>query len=383
MLNHNLVNRGTFFRCLNFGRALVQRGYEVTLITTSDRVRMRPTVSLNDGVTVLETPRFGRPGEHDGGWAPVDISYRICHLLRHRYDIVHAFDHRPNVSFPWFVSKAFKHALYLADWADWWCRGGILTDKRPFGFLDRCEANLEEGVKKSADAVTVTSKVLFQRALSLGIDEQRLLYLPSGADTERIRPMNQAECRQALDIPLDAKVVDFVGHSLWDLNFLLETLQRVSTEVPKLMVLLIGSEWKEGRQVSTYRERGLNVRGVGQVPLDQLSKYLGAADVHALPLKDTTANWARGPIKLGDYMASGRPTVTQAIGEAGDIVAGEGIGLVSGPSEAEFAHALSELLEAPARCVQLGKLAREVAEQKYTWEQCSQPLADFYERLLR
>lgn len=390
MLNHNLIRRGTFFRCVQFARCLVQSGFDVTLVTASDQPRLRAQRSLDTlaecsdrGVKIIETPRFGSVGDHDGGWAPVDILFRLGHVIRHRYDIVHAFDHRPNVSVPWFISKCASKGVHLADWADWWCRGGIITSRRRFGFLDKWEASLEEGIKRVAEGVTVTSRVLEKRALSLGIPPEKILYLPSGADTERIKPLDRAECRAKLNIPQDARVVVFVGHALWDLDFLINAFRLVSHSVPDAMLYLVGSEWKEMRGVLSAGCSGLPIRSAGLVSPEELPLHLAVADVHALPLQDTLVNQARGPIKLGDYMASGRPIVTQNVGDTGMLVEREQIGVVTGTTVREFAEGLSALLTDSARCEQLGRHAREVAEQQYTWKQCTRPLLDFYERFMK
>ncbi|HNT36362.1 MAG TPA: glycosyltransferase, partial [bacterium] len=361
MLNHNLVRRGTFFRCIQFARCLVKSGFDVTLISASDQPRLRTRRSFDhsadathQALTIIETPRFGSVGQHDGGWAPVDIVFRLGHVLRHRYDIVHAFDHRPNVSFPWFLSRCAHKSIHVADWADWWCRGGIITSRRRFQFLDGWEAALEEGIKRAADGVTVTSRVLEQRALSLGILPEKILYLPSGADTERIKPLDRTECRKRLNIPLGARVVSFVGHALWDLDFLVNAFRIVSKADPKAMLYLVGSEWKEMKGVLSAGYSGLHIRSAGLVSPEQLPMHLAVADVHALPLQDTLVNQARGPIKLGDYMASGRPIVTQGVGDTGALVEKEAIGLVTGTTAEDFARGMATLLADPELCVQLG-----------------------------
>jgi hypothetical protein len=59
LLNHNVVERSTFYRAFYFGRELADWGHEVTLATVSRRNVLRPVVGLREGVRVIETPDLG------------------------------------------------------------------------------------------------------------------------------------------------------------------------------------------------------------------------------------------------------------------------------------------------------------------------------------
>ena len=96
-LNHNLIGRGTYWRCFHLARELVKLGEEVTLVSASAEVCRTVRRETREGVSILITPRFAPPGTHDGGWAPVDILYRLGWIAAKRFDVIHAFAHRPSV----------------------------------------------------------------------------------------------------------------------------------------------------------------------------------------------------------------------------------------------------------------------------------------------
>jgi len=106
LLNHNVVERSTFYRLL-FRRELADCGHEVTLATVSRRNVLRPVVALREGVRVIETPDLGvwlartgwDPWTLPGGWR----------LFGERPDLVHGFDCRPVVLGPSLALKALAH----------------------------------------------------------------------------------------------------------------------------------------------------------------------------------------------------------------------------------------------------------------------------------
>lgn len=376
-LNHNLRGRGTWFRCYHFARHLVRRGHEVTIWTCSPGVSLRAAESTLDGVRVIETPRLRDDGKHDGGWGMADLLWRLRKSLRGGYDLVHAFDHRPSVSLPGALLGLRTETRLAADWADWWGRGGILAGRRPFAWMERAEAWWEERQKRSADAVTCISRVLMERAAGLGIPGDRLLWIPSGADTAVFRPLPQAECRRALGLPEEAVVVGFAGFQLWDLQLLVEAFGRTAQEIPRARLLLIGPA-DSASIPETLRGR---VHCTGPLAYDAMPGALNCADVLALPLRDNNANRGRFPGKLAEYLACGRPVVTQDVGDTGAVIRESGGGVITAGDAGAFAAGIAELLCSDARRAALGAAARDYAASRLEWGLLTETLLDFYERI--
>lgn len=380
-LNHNLIGRGTFWRCLGLGRALAGLGHEVTLVTASDRPRFLVREEMKDGVRLVITPRWSRLGIHDGGFALLDILYRCGWILGQKFDIIHAFAHRPNVAFPWTLTRWLRRGgKFLADWDDWWTRGGITTPRRRLEWLDTLEAVwFEERLPRRAMGVTVASTVLRDRALGLGIPLERILVLPQGADLEAIRPENRRECRECLGIAPNAFVINFVGFAVWDVETLLQAFSLVRLSFPEALLQIIGHD-KDGalpRLVAASPDREAILER-GQVSFDRLSLYLGAGDVQALPMADRLDNRARWPIKLGDYLASGRPVAMQEIGDGASLVRDYRLGRITGLSPEAFAEGICDLLQRPEEAEEAGIRARWFAEARLRWDRRAMALLEFY-----
>lgn len=387
-LNHNLIGRGTWFRCVGLARELAPMGHRVDLWTASRDVSPLGARWIEDGVTVWRTPRWGRLGRHDGGYAPVDNLTRLLAATLPRWDIVHAFDHRPNVLLPWLWLRAQsrllppgKKPLFVSDWCDWWTAGGITTERRPFAWIDRLEQRVEEGSKRMSRGVTVISQVLFERALSVGVDKERLLLLPAGVALERFPTIDKTEARAALNLPLDIPILGFVGFSLWDMDLLAEAFAVVRQRHTDARLMVVGGGVEE-EAINILRQRFPADALIlpGALSFDELPPWLASCDVHLLPMKDSIANRARVPNKLADYYASARPVVASDVGETARCIREHRTGLL-GASPRELGEAALRLLDDPDFAQSCGNRGRQVAATSWSYTAHAHRLLEFYARV--
>ncbi len=387
-LNHNLIWRGTFFRCFGFARELVKKGHHVDLWTVSRDVLWFGRKEIRDGVHIWLTPRWAPLGQHDGGYAPIDNLFRLFKASRNRWDIIHAFDHRPNVLFPWLWLKlrnpiGWKKTLFISDWCDWWAGGGITTSRRPFKWIDRLEEQIEVGSKRWSDGVTVISTVLYNRALKSGISSDKLITIPSGVDVSLFPDLDRQKCRQQIGVPLDRPVVGFVGFSLWDMKMLAEIFNEIKKQCSNTVLLVIGGGVEEQSKDIFRQQFRLNedVFLPGTVPFERVPVYLGACDVQLLPMEHNSANQARIPNKLFDYCASGRPLVVSNVGDTAGIVSKYEAGFVANQTDS-FAQYVVQLLKNETLAQNFGNKARALAEGPFAYTNLTTTLLSFYKQLL-
>ena len=385
MLNHNMKWRGTFFRAFHFAKCLVARGHSVTLVTISEANRFLFRSGSLQGVRIVESPDL-LVGKGRSGWDPYDVFRRTLFLLRRdEFDLVHAFDGRPAVVFPALALKKMRDLPFVSDWADWWGRGGIIQERGKlirwtFGPL---ETFFEEHFRPFADGITVTSRALQARAVALGVPRSRVRYIPSGADIETIRPLPKRESRRLLGLPEDGRFIEFIGFINYDFDCMIRSFPLVQREFPDVSLLLIGQPSPLTKKICRECAITRGILEIGIVPFEKLSVYLACADVLLLPFTDKICNIGRGPIKLGDYMAAGRPIVTQPVGDLRFYFDDSSpIGLLAGNTAKDFARAICELLSDPERADQYGRNARRLAEEKYAWDLMTDRLEEAYRSFL-
>ncbi len=385
MLNHNPAGKSTFFRCYHFARQLVKRGHAVTLLTISPTRRLHFARRDEAGVQIVHTPDLAF-GFARTGWDPYDVLRRIGWLWGRRYDVVHGFDGRPIVTYP-ALYAARQGAAFVSDWADWWGRGGVIAEQRPawlrlsFGGI---ETYYEEHFRRRAAQLTVISRALEQRAIGLGLASERITRIPSGADVDGIVPRDKQQARRELGLP-DARYVAFTGFVQYDVDLLLQSFALLARDwegALPVRLLLVGPPAAKVQRAAGELGIADLVHAPGPQPFTRMQLYLGAADVLALPLRDSVSNRGRWPNKIGDYMAAARPTVSNPTGEIAHLFAAHEIGLLAGEQPAAFAAALRRLLDDDALAARLGQQARAVAERDYSWAALTPRLEAVYHRAI-
>jgi glycosyltransferase involved in cell wall biosynthesis len=122
---------------------------------------------------------------------------------------------------------------------------------------------------------------------------------------------------------------------------------------------------------------------IGYCSEEMLPTYLCSGDIFALSMKKNFMNETRWPNKIGEYMASGRPTVVSDVGDVAEVVEKNGIGLVAKPDVDSFAEKMQILFSNEKAADDMGVRAREVACEKYSWAEMATRLEKIYFQFLK
>ena len=378
MLNHNLRGVGTFYRCWHLAKELVRSGHEVLVFTVSPDRRVLPRVSIQDGLTIVETPNLLDLVNGLGtSYGVLGIPLRMLVAARRRADVIHAFDHKPNVFLPAMLARAFSGSPLVVDWADWWGfapDGSGIEEWRGWP-VTHLENVMEESIHKRADQVTTISTGLRDRALSLGIPSSKVRWIPSGAPIESIQPLDKLRCKEELGLPPSTFLIGFVGSGANDLDLVMPALTLLRRERPTIRLGLVGTSPRfTGVLGSESREMTISF---GPIPFTRLPTYLGACDAFVLPLRDNVYNRTRWPNKFGDYLAAGRPVLCSDVGDVADIVRSRNCGFVWG-DPTDFVVAVETLVDDEALMAEMGGRAREVAETRLSWPKLASEFLEVY-----
>jgi glycosyltransferase involved in cell wall biosynthesis len=105
---------------------------------------------------------------------------------------------------------------------------------------------------------------------------------------------------------------------------------------------------------------------VGEIPFDDVPRYLVAADVVAVPQRATTDTVGQVPAKIFDAMALGRPIVSTAVSMIPEILDGCGV-LVRPGDIVALRAALARVLDDPSGSAELGRRARARCIERYSF----------------
>jgi glycosyltransferase involved in cell wall biosynthesis len=397
-LNHNLREHGTFFRAFHLARELATFGHGVTLVTQSLDHWYRMREEALDGVRIIETPSWNPVVARDDGWGPLDIAVRLGIVLREPFDLLYVFAHPPNVYLPMRFAQALRRKPVAVDWCDVYrdgifpLREEIRAYRHEAGWklavqrgCERIESRLERRIVRKADGVTVISKNLADAARNAGVSEGRLLHYPSGANLDAIAPRDKSECRKSLGIEHSGPLLGYIANYNPDERFFLASLARAMRRHPNAQLLSAAPPFTP----SLVKQNGLegHLIELGRLPFAKMTDVLGASDLLLLPLERNASNVGRWPNKFGDYLAAGRPIVTNRVGDVPDYFppedSPEAIGSVSDPDPEAFGEAIADLLDQPERWDVMGASARHIAETQLDWNVLARRVDVFLRDLYR
>lgn len=276
----------------------------------------------------------------------------------------------------------FKRHRIVVDWEDWWGRGGIWADYS--GLLRIPGQFFEEKIPLLADAVTVVSDKLSERARSVGVRSECIFKIPNGANVEAVKPLPQRACRDKLGILKDDVVLCHLGFTDFGaFKLLVRAFEILAERRHNIRLLLVGSLPESHLNIVRTSTATRRIVYAGSQPYAEIPWYLGASNVLLLSMRDSIIEEARWPIRLGDYLAAGRPIVATDIGEVANILRESGCGLLARPNdELDFADQVAKVIETPDMGEQMGKQARELAEQKYAWNLIAKQVEEVYKQIL-
>jgi len=196
----------------------------------------------------------------------------------------------------------------------------------------------------------------------------KILVSPSGTDTTLFHPLEKKAACLKLGFDPSYRYVGFTGTFLshQGVEKLIEAAPAIIRKIPKIKFVLVGdgpmrSSWEKAVQDKDLEDY---FHFEGYVPYRSVPDYIGVMDVCVAPHHYGT-NQA-SPVKIFDYMASGRPIVATDIDVVREIIAGSGCAILTDPHSMEdFACGVITLLENVPMSEHMGVKGRLFAQEHY------------------
>lgn len=252
-------------------------------------------------------------------------------------------------------------------------------------FLRRNLLRLGRIILKPLESLNFRSSTLFiamtpkiRRIETYPQIQQRVHFLPFGANTELFKPLDKLDCRTTLTLSHDDKLICFIGsfHQWHGLEDVIRGMVTVTAKVPDSKLLIVGGDDYPG-QKGSLREKlekmsddlGLKEKIIfaGRVPYQRVPLYINASDVCVTALR--TIRSGHSPLKLFEYMACGKPVVATDVEGITEFLTESQAGILV-PSEnlEELARALTKLLKDKNLTEQMGRNGHQYVLKNYSWE---------------
>jgi len=211
----------------------------------------------------------------------------------------------------------------------------------------------ENSLPKKADLITTNTYFNKERMQKLGIDNERIHYLPNGVDTERfqtVSPDRLSKLRDSLGLG-DNKVVGYFGSlnlANHPIDLLIRSFAKIVQNQENVRLLIVGGGGDMDKLQDLVRKLSIekSVVFTGRVDPNEINSYYQLADVSVDPVNDTLADRGRCPLKIFESWQMGVPVVSGDVGDR-KLLAGvpSAILLYNPGDEAQLSKLLFELVQ--------------------------------------
>jgi len=316
---------GGLIRMFELADNLIGLGYHVTMVLPKLGFPQTQTRARVVAIPFLNLP-FLRP-------LSFHFLSSICLLFLCLRKVNIMYVRQMNSFLPLLIAKLYSISSYFEIPNDPYIGYSLIGKyKRPLvEIIDRLCMHL-------ADWIVVLSKWSKRRLVDMGgLPSSKILISPSGTDISLFQPMEKEAACRSLGLDPSLRYVGFIGSFLayQGIDTLIDAAPPILKKVPDTRFLLVGDGPMRADWEKKVQEKGIQDQFIftGHIPYRDVPNYIGAMDVCVAPHhKDTNQ---ASPVKMFDYMASGRPIVASDIEVVREIIADSGCAILTEPHSAE------------------------------------------------
>ena len=185
---------------------------------------------------------------------------------------------------------------------------------------------------------------------------------------QRADASHTAALRQDLGLGAHQRVILYSGNlaAYQGVDLLIEAFHKLRAIRPELVLVCVGATEHELGQRGLTMHKGMaildNVLILPRQPREKMPEFLRLADFLVLPRVEAD----NVPLKLFDYMASGKPIIATR-GAAHEPLLNDARAFMSDPNPEAFAAAILQACESPQRAASTAAAAQFYARQNFGW----------------
>jgi glycosyltransferase involved in cell wall biosynthesis len=225
---------------------------------------------------------------------------------------------------------------------------------------------------READLVLCVSETVAREACARGARPDRVLVTPCAVDAERFGPGVSGDHVRERHGLTGRHVVGWVGsfRRFHGVDLALQALKSVRARIPTAALLLVGDGPERPRVQQLAKSLGLEdaVVFTGSIGYDDVPAHIAAMDT-CLVLDAGFSEFHYSPLKLMEYLASGRPVIAPATGQVQLLLTDrENALLINTGDVAALVTAIQTLYVDGELARRLGSAGRSKILQEGTWD---------------
>jgi glycogen synthase len=245
------------------------------------------------------------------------------------------------------------------------------------------ERRIKDALNSCNHVITLTQPLKNWISNYYNIDEDNITVVPNGVDIDKFAPIYEkiAEMKKR-ELNLSNKVIMYSGvlNKINGIDELIEGIPSIIAKKSDISFLFIGHGSEEDKIISLSRKYS-QVIFLPVVPYEQIPIYYQMCDVFVIPRPSNISTETIVPLKLLEAMAMEKSVLGSDVGGIAEVIKhGENGYLFKKGNIEDFKNTLLEVLVADN--IQIGKNARKIIVDNYTWDRSANILQKIYEDLV-
>jgi glycosyltransferase involved in cell wall biosynthesis len=371
-------------RSYEFARRLVQRGHEVTVVTSSasmkgdfvsqDRVTRREL----DGIKLVVLPvAYG----NEMGFAQRLAAFgrfaarSAVETMREPADVIFATSTPLTIALPGLLGRYTRDIPMVFEVRDLWPELPIAIGalENPIG--QKLARALEWAAYHGSSEIVALSPGMADGVAATGIPRERITVIPNSCDIEafRVRPevVEAFRCARLPELRADQPLVVYGGTygRINDAGWLVELAAAMAKVNPDVRFAMAGSGAEAKAIAERAEQRGVLGRSLWMLPplpKREMPAFLGCASLATSLFMPLPPMWNNSANKFFDALAASKPVAINYGGWQADLLDDTGAGLCLPQADPmAAAHSLAQLLHSPEALARASANAGELARRRF------------------
>lgn len=366
-------------RSYEFAKYLVGKGHDVIMLTGKNNAKKIIEHKTIDGIRVIyiknQYSNYMSFKRRVLSFLSFAFWSSLESLKNKDIDIIFATSTPLTVAIPALVVNFVRRTPFVFEVRDLWpdvpVKLGIIKNRFVVKFLYW----FEKLVYKKAIKIVALSPGIKDGIISKGINSDKVVLIPNASDTHRfiIHRKIEKDLLNKYNIAKDSFIITYVGAIAYanDLKVVVEACKFLQFKLKSNnIVVIIAGDGKEKPFLEELKNRYelKNLLFIGEIPKTEVIDLISLSHSGLLVLKNDPILETSSPNKFFDYLAAGKPIISNVGGWIKEIIEKNSLGLVvrGGDPEAlayamlKMSHmSLNELRE-------MGLRSRKVAEEYFS-----------------
>jgi len=356
-------------------QALLKRGHEVVMISSSNKFKDNKVSKKIDGIEVIYIKEEYNQNMSILRRLKSFVSFMLksssTALKQKDVDLVFATSTPLTVGFPALIMKWFKKIPYIFEVRDLWPEVPIQMGAMKNKFLRALAVKFEKTIYRNAQHVIALSPGMRDGVVKF-IDKDKTSMIPNMSKVDQFFPRaKNEEFAEKIGLKSDTfKLVHFGALGLANgADSIIESAKLLKSD-DTIEFVFIGGGSTEKQLKERCKEYGLtNVLFLGKFSMKETSEIVNICDVSMVSFKDIPILYTNSPNKLFDSLSAAKPIIVNSAGWTKELVEKEKCGFYVDPNKpVELVDKIKLLQQSPDLVAKMGVNSRILAEKVYDKE---------------